>query len=189
MNTETFIIEILKAVAWPLTIVLIVLILKRPIVQLFPSLQKMKFKDFELEFNKEVQQLSNETMRTSPDIFNFNQTNIFDNDFNNAIQYSPREEIIKAWIKLEDSARGALKKQNVKLSRLDYSSPLHLANRLRENKLLDSSKIGIFNNLRNLRNEAAHSYRFNIMPESAREYINIADSLMHYLDNVQGQAE
>ncbi len=51
MDRLTFTIEIIKSVSWPLTALVIVLILRKPIIALPPLIKKLKIKDVEIEFD------------------------------------------------------------------------------------------------------------------------------------------
>jgi hypothetical protein len=61
MDALTFISEIVKALAWPTAIVVLVSLLKKPIVELVPLMKKLKYKELELEFSQEVMALKEET--------------------------------------------------------------------------------------------------------------------------------
>lgn len=50
-NTIT---EVVKTLVWPVTLIVTVIILRDAIRQLIPGLNKLRYKDFELEFNKEL---------------------------------------------------------------------------------------------------------------------------------------
>ena len=60
MDVLTFISEIIKALAWPLAVVTLVFLLRRPVIEVFPLLRRLKYKDIELEFAQEVSQLEAE---------------------------------------------------------------------------------------------------------------------------------
>jgi len=47
MDTLTFISELIKAVAWPMTAIVLVVLLRKPIIELIPLLRKLKYKELE----------------------------------------------------------------------------------------------------------------------------------------------
>jgi hypothetical protein len=53
----TFIAEIVGALAWPITLVLVLLWIRRPLFALLPNLKRLKWKEIDLDFSKEVSQL------------------------------------------------------------------------------------------------------------------------------------
>ena len=54
MDTLTFVSEALKSLAWPVVVVFLVLMLKKPITELIPLLRKLKYKELEMEFSEAV---------------------------------------------------------------------------------------------------------------------------------------
>jgi len=57
MDVYTFVSELVKALAWPATTVVLVLILRSPLVDLMRSLRKVKYKELEFEFDRELTEL------------------------------------------------------------------------------------------------------------------------------------
>ena len=66
MDTLSFTAEMTKALAWPLTIILALLLLRRPLADLIPLLQRLRYKDLELDFGKRVQELASEIKKELP---------------------------------------------------------------------------------------------------------------------------
>lgn len=60
MDVLTFISELIKSLAWPVAIIILVILLRKPIVELIPLLRRLKYKDLELEFSQEVTELKAE---------------------------------------------------------------------------------------------------------------------------------
>jgi len=56
MDTTTFIVELIKALAWPAVIVGLILFLRKPLRDLIPLLIRLKYKDFEIEFGKKIEE-------------------------------------------------------------------------------------------------------------------------------------
>ena len=60
MDKYTFISEITKALAWPATLIVVLLLLRKPLISLIPFMRKLKFKELEMEFSEQVQALKSE---------------------------------------------------------------------------------------------------------------------------------
>ena len=58
MDPLSFIAEIVKALAWPLTALGIFLVLRRPLMGLIPVVARLKFKDLELDFDRRLAEAS-----------------------------------------------------------------------------------------------------------------------------------
>jgi len=62
LDSLTFVAEIVKALAWPTSILLLVLTLRKPIGELIPFLRKLKYKEIEMEFSCELAELKAEVL-------------------------------------------------------------------------------------------------------------------------------
>jgi len=54
MDWLTFIAAIVKALAWPLTVLGVFAVLRRPLLGLIPLVARLKFKDLELDFGRRL---------------------------------------------------------------------------------------------------------------------------------------
>ena len=54
MDTLQFIVELLDKTIWPLTILFILFIVRKPLKELMPMLKKAKISELELEFDREL---------------------------------------------------------------------------------------------------------------------------------------
>jgi len=54
MDTRTFVVEMTRALAWPLAAVAVVLVFRRSVVRLLPHLTRFKYDKFEVQFAKEL---------------------------------------------------------------------------------------------------------------------------------------
>lgn len=57
MDRLTFTAEAIKALAWPMALVVVALMIRKPVIQLLPFLRRLKYKEIEFEFSKELEQL------------------------------------------------------------------------------------------------------------------------------------
>ena len=57
MDWLTFSVELVKALIWPLMVVIILIIIRKPLSQLVPYLKKLKLGELEAEFEKTVKQI------------------------------------------------------------------------------------------------------------------------------------
>jgi hypothetical protein len=65
MDGFTFTTELIKALAWPSSVIILVFLLRKPIIELVPLMKKLKFKELEMEFSQEVKALKSEVKETS----------------------------------------------------------------------------------------------------------------------------
>lgn len=105
MDVLTFISELIKAVAWPATAIVLVVLLRKPIVELIPLLRKLKYKEIELEFAQEVYELkaeveaiAKEKGEEAPSIAS-TSSNLL-----NLVTFSTRAAIMEAWLEVESAS-------------------------------------------------------------------------------------
>lgn len=177
MDILTFTSKLVEALVWPITILFIILILRRPILNLIPFLQRFKFKELELEFDKKVHELVTEAKLTLPEDINKFADEPSAQKLAGLAEISPRASILESWLELENAALDAIKKNDIHITNQELRSPLSLGNALEKAGVIDGNKLSIFHKLRNLRNAATHAYDFALDPMSAIEFSRLALSL------------
>lgn len=98
---ETFA-KIIESLAWPVTTIIVVLLLRKPLTELVPTLKKLKYKDLELEFEREANKILSEAERDLPELTEKPHVKV---DVSTAQfsrqQLEPAVEIIKSWREFE----------------------------------------------------------------------------------------
>lgn len=183
MDTLTFFAEIIKAVSWPVFIIVIILLLKKPISNLIPSLQRLRYKDFELEFRKQIYELAEKAETEIPESPELDMPHLRSDDrFLYLSRISPRSAILESWVNLETAAVDALRRRSISLPKGGYVSPGRIARSLQKTEIIDKKQLEIFNKLRQLRNMAAHSPDFYVSPDVVEEFSILANRLAKHID-------
>ena len=180
MDWLTFIAAVLKALAWPLTTIAILIILRRPLLGLIPLLRKLKWKELELEFQEKVVELKTEAAQALPAPPKISFTKPAVSRLSQLAEIAPRGAIIEAWIGVQHAAARALSKRFPD-AKVTWSS-VYLGDLLATHQVLDANKLEIYNSLRKLRNQAAHNEDFRIEPRIALDYVTLAEALAAFLD-------
>lgn len=183
MDTLTFIAEIVKAVIWPLTIIGVLLAVRKPIFNLFPAIEKLKYGDWELDFTKQVHQLAKEAKESlDQPLSKFDEATRDDHKkLLDIAQVSPRAALLEAWMILESVAFQALKHKDSKLTTTILKTPLQFGITLEKLGIINCSQKEIFDKLRNLRNAAAHAMDFAFDTRAAVEYAEMALNLVNHI--------
>ena len=181
MDNMTFVAEMTRALAWPVTILLALLLLRRPLADLIPLLQRLRYKDLELDFGKRVQELAQEVKKELPGAKDVTAARARAKPMVELAKNSPRAAVLEAWLQVEEAASEAAKRHGLKLTDRERRSPGTLEESLVEAKILDKNKQGIFGRLRRLRNAAAHAADFDLDTDSAIIYAASAERLAEYL--------
>jgi N-glycosylase/DNA lyase len=180
MDVFTFTSEMVKSLAWPSATIYLVFLLRKPIIELIPLMKKLKYKELELEFSQEIQDLKYKSNDALPE----KQKPLEKTATSKAldlVSYSTRAAIIEAWIELEAAA--------VEVASSFWDNPPSdvfrndpkLGEYLHKCKVLDDKQLVIYNKLRHLRNKSAHAEDLNLSESDARSYVEMASHLINHI--------
>ena len=189
MDWLAFIAEIVKAVAWPAAIVTIIVLLKRPISQLIPTIQKLKYKDLAVEFGRKVEEAAVEAGESLPpprDERLLQPANLA--RLKELSKSSPRVAVLEAWLEVESAALEFARNLNLRLGNVVPRSPSQALRAIEQSRKLDEPALSTIADMRVLRNEAVHYPDFAITSESAMKYVQTAIALAAALRELGGAA-
>lgn len=171
MGVLEFVAALVGHLAWPVSVIVLVSLLRGPLVELIPTLNRLRYKDLELTFGARAHQLANAAEQSlpagepeGPELGRLRDLALV----------SPRAAVIESWLRLEAAAGLALQARGAKLRRDDFRSPLGLGRALQGAQVLNGEELKVFDELRNLRNAATHGPEFALNPEAAVEYARAA---------------
>lgn len=177
MNWLDFFSALIGHLAWPITVVLIIFLLRKPIIELIPALQKLRFKEFELEFREKIQQAKPKLVKNKDEAtLKRKEVNLLkERDYYfNLVGVSPRQAIIESWMEVEAAATEAYTKL-VSPGMKVFMNPRDIFQYLRVNDYLENDEFEISDNLRILGNKSAHMKDIQEMDESlVFEYVSLA---------------
>lgn len=168
--------EIIQTITWPFTIIVIVVLLRRPLSQLVPTLKRLKYKEFVLDFEKEAQQVLAETERDIPENSknkeNSHESKSGDVQFCERFEEpfaGPAERILSVWRKIEFILRNIDNSEDSKIK-----STGKILNELRNKNVLDTETYQALRSLATLRNKVAHVKSEVITDKTADSYVAAA---------------
>lgn len=180
-------IEIIKIVIWPATIIIAIILLRKGLVNLIPNLKKLKYKDLEVEFEKDAINLLATIERDVPYTEPPEEEPIMVDVRESSVQYSvkkltPPEFILHEWMKIENEIKSLSERKNIKVQPSD--SIRATVDKLLKNGIIDS---GISNALLELsiyRNKVAHAQIEYINEEMSNAFFESANRLLLYLGTI-----
>lgn len=179
--------------AWPLAIVIIVLILRRPISQVIQSLQKFSYKGVEATFRERIAELDKKADQAKipnqiPESALSDEDAQFYEEIKGLAELIPEAAITNVWdSKVQPEIIATVK-------RLDYPSPLNprpgdptLAIRLlRLDSSIDEETASILNGMRRLRNMVGQYVDYDqISRTEAIEYTRLAKRMVEKLRSIK----
>src|SRR3990172_3262680 len=168
MDWKTFIVEIIKLLAWPIVICTALVIFKKElnlILKEFASNPYLRWKRGENEIELGVKELKEETK-------NINLPEQEERILKSAHQAldDPKETILSAWNEVENVAKESLG--------VSYTQPFELEH---VRKLLPEEKFRLFIKMKELRNKATHVTSQILSSSTAIDYSESALKLSNYL--------
>ena len=190
---ESFI-RIIQLIKWPVTIIILSCIFKKPLSDLIPYIKTIKYKDFEAKFSGKLEDLKKDAknLPCSLDVFVSDSVNVKEaitaeeiltssglELYTKLAKIDPRSAVIEAWRKLElsihEKTRMLGTKRNIRTGRA-----IEILNK---KGLIDSSEKHMIYELRKMRNEAVHALSFELTFFDAVRYADLANRLACYIQD------
>lgn len=168
MDGLTFIVEMVKALAWPVAVVSVGALFRKKFSDLLKTLTKGKFGSVEFEFAQRVE----DVVASVPDL---PSTTTPENALWKAAA-NPRGSVVDAWLKLEEQAIDlAMRRGLTNATARRY--PLGSIQAIAKSDLLKPNHLLALNELKQLRDRAVHDPDFSPDPDAVVSYVHLANDL------------
>lgn len=171
------------ALAWPLTVLVVVLSLRSKIGELLLRVRSFEHGDTRLSFQDELHAIS----KTS-DVQATADRGASDEDWAKPLgqlrvlaENAPRQAVLNAWNQLLEAAIRLAHENGITLSEQELKTPKYLAQRLRTKGLIDAQTCDAIVSMRLLRNKVAHA---DSMPVSTRDALAFIDMVVSLMKNL-----
>lgn len=169
-----YLVKIIEALVWPLTTLILVFSLRKPIIEIIPQLTKFKFKELEMEFEKELKEISDRSRESKAGVETDIPRDEEEEHYLEEIKRtSPRAAILESWLGLESQVMSTTEHFELlpKNQRPTFSASLKA---LEKAEVIEKDDVELINGLRNLRNMAVHQANFTITEDEASLFIEAA---------------
>lgn len=186
MNWLEFFAKIIDSLAWPASFLWVLYILRGELPAIARSLKKLKYKDLELEFEKSAQEVVERARSALPEaskdiqLSGQSQDELIDR-LVSISELAPRSAILEAWLVVEAAAVDVAKKKGIS-SFKTHPGPMRLRDYLVKGDLLNKDQQVVFEQLRNLRNEAVHVSDAEFTRKAVDDYVASALQMASYLE-------
>jgi hypothetical protein len=187
MNIWSFIASVISSLAWPGTVILCVILLRKPIAELIPLMRNLKFKGLEIDFGRRLDELEAEADQadlppippptTEPPAEIGLGTDYWET-IERLSDVSPRAAIAEAWRRVEWALDDYFR-------RLGQERPPSYQGMLRALRAQDRPipvAMGLLQELRVLRNRAVHARDFDIDSHQAIEFAQLSERIVASLE-------
>ena len=188
MDGLTFVSEIVKALAWPATVITLLILVRKELPTIAKSLRRLKFKGVELEFGDAAKAIATEAKdaipQTQTEVKLFGQPKEeMARKITAIAEIAPRAAILEAWLQVEAAAADLVQKRGV--ARISSTAgPMRLRDMLVSIDALNPKQIAVYENLRRLRNQAVHVPEAQFTTASVKDYIDAALNMAAYLEGI-----
>ncbi len=188
MDTLFAIVELVKALAWPVSIFAIILLLRKAIQGLIGSMHegRVKYKDLEFTFKRDLEQ-ARQSIKTleapampalrapqEPEI-----TNLM-----SLAQFAPRAAVIEAWTRLEAAGAEFVQKHAPPDLPKQLKPSVMFGEVLRRQNLIPTEVMKAIQKLRDIRNRTVHTPEFQPSVEDAEEYVLLSMAVIEDLRRI-----
>ena len=178
MDGFTFTAELINSLSWPITTIILVMLLRKPIINLIPFLKRLKYKELELEFSQEILELKAETQESfEVEVESTPQITANTNRLEKLLTISTHAAIMESWIELETAAVNVASQFWGEPPSDIFRNMSDLGEYLYKSGVITQEQVNIFNKLREIRNKVAHAQEVKLSIDDARSYIEMASKL------------
>ncbi|WP_192551873.1 hypothetical protein [Pseudomonas sp. IzPS59] len=183
MDWLTFTTKIAEALAWPIASIVILVLLRTHIAGLLPLLKRVKAGPLEAEFERELKVLRDSTDQQLIPAKGSDTLHPVEEKLYTLAEVSPRSAILECWQHVEIAARKRILELDLHEAGPERRPILDAYRSLAKAQVLNAEGLALFNELRTLRNQAAHVDEFYPSKSAALNYISLAKSLILQLSN------
>jgi hypothetical protein len=177
-------VALMTGLAWPITVLVLVRMFYRPISTLISNVRKVKAKDVEIDISREIQQAAALAAETKELVASPKQ-NLFDAWAPVRIAaISPAAAIIEAWKQIEMAGVRAIRRTLPDVQIESPNTSMHFARFLNARNLLSGTSVRVIDQLKMVRNRAAHDQEFVITKQELDEYLNTAVKIYVKLETI-----
>ena len=170
-----FISKLVKSLAWPATLIFIVLLFRKPLINLFRFAESLQWKDWKLNFQRQTKELeaSNIDQMTAKGKVELEKYALL----------SPRQAVLKAWSDVEVAAESKLKTLLPAYNQIELGANGALGYLDFKGAFVPRTKKTLYD-LGALRNQAVHLPETAISSEDASSYIRTTQVVIGQINSL-----
>ncbi|MCA2933345.1 MAG: hypothetical protein ING36_14005 [Burkholderiales bacterium] len=167
-----YFVEIVKATAWPTSIIWLGYMFREEVRLLLGRLSSMKYGEVEARFGKELAEAEVGAQKLGIPKSESTQLNLKQKEqLFRIAEVSPRAAIVEAWTLIETAAA---KKGLTSGTTIPRTNPKMIVEYLNSSGKFSAESLGLIEQLRRIRNQASHLPDFAITQNEAERYLELA---------------
>ena len=194
LNWLGFFAAVTASLAWPLVIVTVVLLFRLEIMRLLKNLSEVSYGGATFKISREIEHAQARAEIVLPQPVVPPSPAAPQSASDRPAEFMTREHVVhlalaapamlvlESWQEIEREARAALTRAGIQSKNATTAGHLMA---LRASGVLPDDAYGVIENLRRIRNEAAHSSKDAVGPKEALQYVSAAERAVQALRNIQ----
>jgi hypothetical protein len=195
MDNQTLLVQLVSALAWPLTVIIVALMFRQEIRKVASRLSTLSYGDMKAEFEKDLNKLEREVkelpIKESATKVEHKKSDAETLDsyerLSRIAEISPRAAIMEAWRDIEVTTKQVTDAYGISTD--GHIAGVRAIRELVRQHLLPESVVKVYEQMRGLRARAAHAPDFTITADEAKRYIDTAYRFHNALLFLLQQAE
>jgi hypothetical protein len=172
MSVGEFTIEMLKAVAWPATVLVAVLLLRRPIGDLIGLLKSVRYGGLEIGFGQEVQEVVKQAAAVLPSAdggaaASGDRERLLDMAFR-----SPESAVVESWRRVENAVVDLARAKRLDVAPAVWAMPLVLSAFLLNARHIHEPQHSVILRLKAIRDRLTHTKNASVTADDAIAYVD-----------------
>lgn len=184
--TADHIVQLVESLAWPVTLGLLLVFFRKDLRALGDRVSRLRYREAEIELSQLRDQIDEDRARfIEPSEVSASTGGYYDRRLEELLRLSetePRAAVLASYIELERAVALAARRNGI-------DSETHLSRILQElssRRLIPASYLDFVDELRRLRNQAAHGHSFDLGGRIAREFVDLAINLAVLITSLSG---
>jgi hypothetical protein len=188
MGILEFISQLISSLAWPVMIIIIALVFKKPLLGLIEKVKNINVGNFAAEFQQKLDDIS--TIPTLPAQKKSDQIKLsFNQEIEEIAKISPEAAISLAWSKIEYAIKEKEKELRIFAIENEFSfSVIRIIELMQKQGKIDEKESKAIITMYQLRNSVIHNIGSNeikINKDIASNYGNNAESIIYYINGIK----
>lgn len=181
-----FIASLAGSLAWPIVVLIVLLAFKEQLINALKNIRSFKFGDAEAVFGTELKEANEKAKAIETPTEQTAQTNAGRTaQLVDMAVVSPTGAIVEAWKDVLDAMTEVLQRATIVIpDRPAPANALNLINHFKKYGLLPKAELDVLNDLRTLRNRAAHISDDTITTAQAQNYVRLADRVIDVMNSI-----
>lgn len=178
-------VELIVGISWPATILILAFTFRREAITLFSRITRLRYKELEADFEETIRELKAEApvelAVLGQKVLPASWVTQRKSELLELAEISPRAAVLESWLEVEKAVRDL----TIAVGILESPKPHDQMRELVESGVVPAMFLESIDELRRLRNTAAHSTDFGLPAQLVQSYVEYSLSIVDALEAIK----